>query len=123
MQSMRLTIPGTLPGTNEILNASNNNRHIYNELKRNYTNLVALCAKQAKLPELPPADYTITWYCPNKRKDKDNVMGGQKFIFDGLVESGKLRNDGWNDIGDISHRFRVDKENPRVEIEIKEVSA
>lgn len=123
MNQMRLTIPGTLPGTNEILNASNNNRHVYNELKRNYTTFVALCAKQAKLPVLPPADYTITWYCPNKRKDKDNIMGGQKFIFDGLVAAGRLSNDGWNDIGDIWHRFQVDKENPRVEIDIMAVSA
>ncbi|MEK8128375.1 Holliday junction resolvase [Paenibacillus filicis] len=120
---MKLIIPGTLPGTNEILNASNNNRHVYNELKRNYTHLVAICAKQAKLPELPPADYTITWYCPDRRKDKDNVMGGQKFIFDGLVQAGRLQNDGWNDIGDITHRFRVDKVAPRIEIEITEVSA
>ena len=75
---MKLTIPGVLPGTNEILSASNNNRHVYNEMKRNYTSFVAICAKQCKIPELQPADYLITWYCPNKRKDKDNIMGGQK---------------------------------------------
>lgn len=120
---MRLVIPGTLPGVNEILNASNNNRHIYNDMKRTYTQFIAIVANQAKLPKLPPANYTITWYCPDKRKDKDNVMGGQKFIFDGLVKAGKLSNDGWNDIGDITHRFRVDKLNPRIEIDIEDVSA
>lgn len=64
---------------------------------------------------------TITWYCKNKRKDKDNIMAGQKFIFDGLQKAGVLSNDGWKQIGDVTHRFEVDKRNPRVEIVLQEV--
>lgn len=119
---MKLVIIGTLPSTNEILAASNNNRYKYNDMKRSYTDMVAWQAKS--LPNLEPSDYVITWYCPNMKKDKDNIMGGQKFIFDGLVKSGRLPNDGWKDIGDISHKFKVDKINPRIEIDIilREVS-
>lgn len=119
---MKMVIPGTLPSTNEILAASNANRHIYNDMKRTYTHYVSFYACQ-QIPELPECDFIITWYCPDRKKDKDNVMGGQKFIFDGLVKARKLPNDGWKNIGDISHKFRVDKQNPRVEIEIMEVSA
>jgi len=30
---------------------------------------------------------------------------------------------GWKQIGDITHRFRVDKANPRIEVELIEVKA
>lgn len=119
---MKLTIPGVLPGTNEILGASNNNRHIYNEMKRYNTTLVAMMARNQKIPILNKSNYIITWYCPNMRRDKDNIMGGQKFLFDGLVQAKRITNDGWKQIGDVAHRFEVDKLNPRIEIEILEVS-
>jgi len=32
-----------------------------------------------------------------------------------------LKNDGWNDIEGFSDEFFVDKQNPRVEVEISEV--
>jgi Holliday junction resolvase RusA-like endonuclease len=105
---------------NEIVELSKQHWSKYSKLKEQYTQLVALSAH--KLPELPPADYTITWYCKNKRQDKDNIMAGQKFIFDGLMAARKLKNDGWKQVRDVTHRFEVDKDNPRVEVEIKEVS-
>jgi Holliday junction resolvase RusA-like endonuclease len=119
---LKLVIQGSLPGTNEILAASNNNRHVYNEMKRTNTTLIALMARSQKIPELPKSDYVITWICPNMKRDKDNIMGGQKFIFDGLVQAKRIENDGWKQIGDVTHRFRVDKLNPRIEIEITEVA-
>ena len=66
-------------------------------------------------------DLEFVWYCKNRRKDKDNILVGQKFIIDGLVEAGVIENDGWNEIGDIKHEFARDKNNPRVEVKIKEV--
>jgi Holliday junction resolvase RusA-like endonuclease len=115
---MKLTIPGTLPTENEIINASKAHWTVYRDLKQTHDDLVVLYAR--KLPELKYADYIITWYCPNKQKDKDNIIAGQKFIFDGLQKAGKIKNDGWKEIGTITHRFEVDKQNPRVEIEIIE---
>lgn len=120
-EPMKLVIQGSLPGTNEILAASNNNRHVYNKMKRTNTTLIALMARSQKIPELPKSDYVITWICQNMKRDKDNIMGGQKFIFDGLVQAKRIENDGWKQIGDVTHRFRVDKLNPRIEIEITEV--
>jgi hypothetical protein len=83
--------------------------------------LVAWSAKP--LPELPPADYVITWYCKNMRQDKDNIMAGQKFIFDGLMAAKKLQNDGWKQVRDVTHKFEVDKKNPRIEVVIRAIGA
>ena len=119
---MKITIPGTLPSLNEMINASKRNKYAYVKLKDEAIKLVVTFAKFCKLPPLPNKyDYTITWYCPNKRKDKDNVMCGQKYIFDGLQEAGYLKNDGWSQLGSVTHRFEVDKANPRVEVEILEI--
>jgi len=50
-------------------------------------------------------------------------MAGQKFILDGLVQAGVLSNDGWKQIGKVTHDFKIDRQNPRVEVELKEIKA
>lgn len=120
---LKLTIPGRLPGLNDMIDAARENRYESAAMKKEYTEMAAWCAKAARLPRMEKVDLIITWHEPNKRRDKDNIMAGQKFIWDGLVEAGVLKNDGWNQIGDITHRFRVDKANPRVEVELIEVKA
>jgi Holliday junction resolvase RusA-like endonuclease len=123
---VKLVIPGTLPSLNEMINASKRSKYDYVKMKAIAINLVSWTAKvqMAKSTFRPQkADYSITWYCPDKRRDKDNIIAGQKFIFDGLQEIGFISNDGWKQIGRITHDFEVDKLNPRVEIEIIEVNA
>lgn len=118
---MRLTILGALPNLNEIISEAKRHFGKYSEMKALYTDMVAYEAKRQKIPKSNRADYVITWYLPNKRKNKDNVMAGQKFIFDGLQRAGIITNDGWQQIGNVTHRFEVDKDNPRVEVDIVEV--
>lgn len=118
---MKLVIPGTLPSMNRILEEAKGHWSKYRQMKERHTDLVAWHAK--KLPPIQSADFIFTWYCKDKRRDKDNVMSAQKFIFDGLQKAGVIENDGWKQIRDIIHRFEIDKENPRVEIEIKELGA
>ncbi len=121
---MKLTIPGTLPSLNEIINASKRSKYVYVEMKDTAINTVGWSFKGAMIGDRAPekADYAFTWYCPNKRKDKDNIMAGQKFVFDALQEMGFISNDGWQQIGSITHRFEVDKQNPRIEVEITEIT-
>lgn len=116
---MKIEIHGELPSLNEIIDAAKSHWSVYRDMKEMNTNLVAWTAK--KLPSIDRADITIIWYCKDRRKDKDNIMAGQKFIFDGLKEAGVIGNDGWKQIGDVTHRFRMDRNNPRIEIEINEV--
>lgn len=113
---MIFTIQGTLPTMNEIVKASKAHPMAYANMKKDYTALVIISA--GNLPKIERADFDIIWYCKNKRKDKDNIMAGQKFIFDGLVKANVLENDGWAQIGDVTHKFAIDKTNPRIEVKI-----
>lgn len=124
---LKITIPGTLPSLNEMINASKRNKYVYVKMKDEAINTVAWAVKESFTRTVvrwpAPADYVITWYCPDKRKDKDNIIAGQKFLFDALQHIGLIKNDGWKEIGSITHRFEVDRKNPRVEVEILEASA
>ena len=115
--------PGRLPGLNEIIDAAKQGRGKYQpyaQMKDRYTSEIGWLAK--KLPRYNRVDITITWYEPNRRRDPDNITGGQKFILDGLVAGGAIRDDSQRYINSITHRFEVDRENPRVEIGIEEAS-
>ena len=113
---MTLTIPGRLPGLNEIIDAAKRNPHEYARMKETCTAMVAWLAK--KLPSYEKVALVITWYEPDHRRDPDNIMAGQKFILDGLVAAGTIPNDSQKYVRGIVHRFKVDRKNPRVEVEI-----
>ena len=116
---MKFEIPGRLPGFNEIIEAAKQgkgNYQPYARMKEEYTTMVAWLAK--KLPAYEKVALIITWYEPDLRRDPDNIMGGQKFIMDGLVQAGVIPDDSQKYILGIYHRFKVDRKNPRVEVEI-----
>jgi Holliday junction resolvase RusA-like endonuclease len=119
---MQFEIPGRLPGTNEIIDAAKKKARNYKEyavMKAENTDMVAWIVKQ--LPKYNKINLTITWYEPNEKRDPDNIMGGQKFIFDGLVRAGTISDDSRKYIGSITHRFGTDRKNPHIEVEIEEV--
>lgn len=113
-------IIGNLPGLNQILNASNRSPFIYGDMKKEYTQIVMLSAKNQLKFNYNFIDISITWIERNKQRDKDNIAAGTKFILDGLVKSSTIKEDGWNEISNINHNFKIDKENPRIEIKITE---
>jgi Holliday junction resolvase RusA-like endonuclease len=111
---MKFVIPGELPDLNQIIEASKSHYGAYSKMKKKNTELVAWCS--TRLPSVEYADIEVHWYCKNKRKDKDNIRAGLKFILDGLVQANVLKNDGWKQVGDLSDKFLVDKNNPRIEV-------
>ncbi|MFL8888663.1 RusA family crossover junction endodeoxyribonuclease [Helcococcus kunzii] len=114
---MKLMIKYELMDFNTFQDETRKNKYIGAKIKKRETNKVAWSCKACKVKKLEGLyDYEFTWYCLNRRKDKDNIMFAQKFIFDGLQEAGIIENDGWNQIGDIRHKFVVDKNNPRIEV-------
>ena len=119
---MKIEIPGRLPGLNEIIAAAKSHYAKYSTEKKAYTEEVAWLAKQARLPKLEKVYLFITWFEPDMRRDPDNIMAGQKFILDGLVQAGVIPGDSQKYIQGIYHRCRVDRKNPRVEVEIRGVS-
>lgn len=121
---MKLMIPGTLPGLNDLIGSSRGNRYGANADKHKAETRVLWAAKQCLKgwKARGPVYMRYVWYEPNRRRDKDNICGGgRKIIQDALVTGGYLRNDGWNEIAGFSDDFCVDKKNPRIEVYIDEV--
>lgn len=122
----KLVINGTLPGLNEIIDASRANYRLGNALKQQAQNAVMWHIKRqlrgVKMDK--PVILRYTFYEPNRRRDKDNIASGaHKVIQDALVKSGVLKNDGWKDIEGFEDSFDVDKQNPRIVVTIEEVGA
>jgi hypothetical protein len=119
---MRITVPGEMPGMNEIVAEAKRHFGSYSEMKALYTGAVRYAAHG--LPRVcGPAVVTCHWYVRNRRRDPDNISSGTKFLLDGLVTAGVLEGDGWKHIAGISHTFAVDRERPRVEVDIEEAVA
>jgi len=63
--------------------------------------------------------FKFTWYMCNRRTDPDNVCAfARKVILDGMQKAGIIDNDGWKQVAGFEDSFYVDKDNPRVEIEL-----
>lgn len=119
-----LTIPGGLDGLNAYLKEACASRHKAAEMKSG--NEVAViyaarhCLRGASIRK--PVYMEYTWYEKDRRRDKDNISSfGRKVIQDALVQAGFLKDDGWDEIAGFSDDFRVDPENPRIEVLIREV--
>ena len=118
-----LTIPGRLPGLNDIIDAARTGRYIGAMQKKDTETLIMWYIK-AQLHDVKitkPVKLTHYWYEQNKRRDKDNIIAAHKFIWDSLVRTGVLKNDGWNEIADFRDYLLVDEVDPRVVVEIEEV--
>lgn len=117
----KLIIPGELPDLNTIIKVAKSHPMAYANLKKDNTDIVTWSAKSQKINKHEKIDLSITFYCKNRMKDKDNILVGLKFILDGLVKAGIITGDGWKQVGKFKDiDFKVDKLNPRVEVEIME---
>ena len=119
-----LTIPGKLNNLNDYIAAERSNRYRGAKMKADNGNAVSLavmqCMKGVRIRR--PVFMEYTWVEPDRRRDLDNISSfGRKVIQDALVEAGVLEDDGWKHVAGFSDRFRVDKENPRIEVKIREV--
>lgn len=105
MKNMRFTVLGQLPTLNEYIKANNATFYRSNGLKQRSMELVELQLKRLN-PYDKPANYTFTWYRPNKKSDPDNVSFGAKIVFDALQTTGRLPNDSMKYVKSISHKFK-----------------
>lgn len=119
----KFTIRGTLPGLNELIEAERRNRFIGAKLKKQYEAVVMRAARSLGNVEFEEPVYMVYhWYEKDRRRDKDNICAfGRKVIQDALVKARFLKNDGWKNIAGFEDRFYVDKDKPRVVVEILEV--
>lgn len=110
-------IPFTPPSLNKY--AGRQNVWEYRQEKERWKAIcIAYCRPR---PKTPPefAQVTLTFYFGNRiRHDADNY---QKFLLDGLVAAGVIMDDDFNHI-QVLCKGGYDKKNPRVEIEIEEIT-
>lgn len=116
---MNMTIKGELTDLNTYVNAERTNKYKGAKIKKNetYRCMAAFLPYRMREIELP-IDLKIKWFCKNRKKDPDNISFGQKFILDGMQKAGVIPNDGFAQINSIHHDYEIDKNNPRIEIEI-----
>lgn len=114
-------IPGRLAALNEYIDACRANRYAGAGVKRENQEAVEWCIRQANLKPMARVDVRFTWVEANMRRDKDNIRFAAKFILDALVTQGVIRNDNWQCIGDLTDRFLVNRENPRIVVELEEI--
>ena len=118
---MKIIIPGTLPSLNEYVRACRGSAHTGNRMSRDAHYLCKLGMLKYHGQHIGRARMTFIWVEKNRRRDKDNVAFGKKFILDSLQEMEVLSNDGWKEIVSFEDRFEVDKKNPHVEVIVEEV--
>ena len=115
------TIPIIFPSLNEIIESSKTHWSKYSKPKKGYTEIVASFTRQQLKPVRKyPVEITCHWICKDRRQDPDNVSAGVKFLLDGLVKAGIIKNDGFNEIKSIHHTFEVDKQNVGVVVTLNE---
>lgn len=113
-------IPGRLPNLTNYTTACRSNRQAGGRMKREAQERVCWAIKAARLKPMGKVDVYFTWIEPNMRRDKDNVRFAAKFILDALVEMQIIKNDGWRNVGELSDRYMVNKDNPRVVVRLED---
>lgn len=127
MKVQRFEIPERLPGVNEYTKANRANPYKGAKVKKGAEEAIMWAIKASGVrPMRAPVHVHITWVEPNMRRDKDNIIGGQKFVLDALVKAGVLGDDGWKWIGGekdpgLSYGFMVNPANPRVIVELRQL--
>lgn len=118
-----LVIDGQLPNLNEYTRACRGNKFLGAKMKKNAEEWITIFINQ-QLKDIHfegTVELAFRWYEPNKKRDLDNICFAKKFILDSLVSNGIIVADGWKGVIGFTDHFFVDKENPRIEVDIKKV--
>lgn len=91
--------------------------HVGNKLKKETQELISYYLPNQSADT--PIRLIFSWYEQNKRRDKDNIAFAKKFILDAMVNAGVIPNDGWGYVDGFEDKFYIDKDNPRIEVEIE----
>jgi Holliday junction resolvase RusA-like endonuclease len=109
MSIMTIEITCRLPGYNAHEDKARANKYAAATDKKTWTNAVAWMAKAA---QCRPIDgkvnvhiiWGLRWSTLDKR-DPDNIYSAVKFVLDGLVLAGVLKNDTRRYVGSILHEY------------------
>jgi len=116
---------GEFTDLNTYIAAERGNRFAAAEIKRDETDRVQMgCLSEENSKQAPitkPCFVCFEWYTRNERKDADNVAFAKKFILDGLVKAGILKDDTRKFVLGFTDNFKVDSDFPRVMVSFEEV--
>ena len=118
-----LIISGRLDGLNDYTEACRKNPHVGARMKKENQQLISWYIR-AQLHGVHfdgPVRLDFRWFEPNKRRDLDNIAFAKKFVQDALVNEKVISSDGWKGVAGLSDNFFVDKDNPRIEVDITEI--
>ena len=110
---------------NEIIGAARNNRFGSASQKKSQMQIVtdAIIADEVfrKLRFEKKVNIYVSFIEKSSRRDIDNITSANKFILDSIVNYGILIDDSQKYVTKIVSEVFVDKENPRIEVTLKEV--
>lgn len=113
-------INGTLPTLNEHDKANRTNRFAGAKLKREATDMVAWQLKGKHLID-EPCKIKFVWMYSGKH-DYDNIAFAKKYVLDGMVKAGVLKDDNQNYVLGFRDEFlKVNKGNEGVIIHVEEL--
>jgi Holliday junction resolvase RusA-like endonuclease len=116
---MTFTIYGKLPTLNDYTNKNRTHWGAGAGMKAKATQAAAAACKGIIIPEDKTVVLHYDWYVSTKH-DLDNIAFGQKFIQDGMVEAGVLKNDSPKYIVGFTHDFhKTEKETDKVVVSIE----
>lgn len=117
---MTFTIPGRLPGLNEMNWQDRCGYRRGSKFKKQMTYQVAQWAMVGRVPQYHcPVQVHICFYEPNRRRDRDNIKGAVKYIMDGLKLRGVIVNDNQRWVTQQTEEILLDKDRPRIEVTIR----
>lgn len=100
------------PSLNETINLARTGKYVSSGIKKKWNKLIADNSKHLK-PYSPERKvwFHFTWILKSKMRDFDNVSSGIKYILDGLVIAGIIKDDSQKYIGNrLIHEFIIDRE-------------
>lgn len=121
----RLTIPGRLEGLNDYTAANRTSPNKGGKMKRECEDTVIWCIRQQLkgLHIQAPVLIYYHFFEKDRRRDGDNILScATKFVQDSLVKTKVLQNDNRECIPHFHHGISVDRQEPRIEITITELS-
>jgi len=122
MQKVRFFVPGPLPGLNEVINSARGTKGrgslvAASSQKKTWTSFVSVIIRTSNQNfEMftVPVFVDMFWVEEHKRRDPDNIVSAKKYIFDGMVQAGLIKNDGWKQIDGFRDRWTVNRIEPGV---------
>lgn len=121
----KFTIPGRLDGLNEYTAANRTNPQKGGQMKRKSEDAIIYHIRQ----QLRGVHITVPvliyyqFYEKDKRRDNDNILScASKFVQDSLKKAWVIKDDGQKYIPHFYFDTFVDKDNPRIEVIITELT-